>query len=163
VFDFGNEVSLDGIRLFSYGDGVHDPWHMYLQGAKALPGGGFTWVGSKVTSLIGQSSEGTEMHPKPMNQTFSFAPVTARRWRWVVLDCHRSKFAFPSHAMIAEIEFHESGSIPGVFMLNTGTQNQSLVTSSSGDGTPENPAWQSVDGLIRYKSFAYGYDAVMRR
>jgi hypothetical protein len=43
----------------------------------------------------------------------------------------------------------------GVFMLNDGTKERSLVVSSSGDGTPQNPAWQSVDGLVRYKSFAY--------
>ena len=64
--------------------------------------------------------------------------------------------------MIAEIEFHEAGNKQGVFMLNDGTQEQSLVVSSSGDGTPKNPAWQSVDGLVRYKDFAYGYDAVLK-
>ena len=162
VYDFGNIVTLNGIRLFSYGDGVHDAWHMYLQGAKSLPGGGFAWSGSKVTSFVGQASGGSEANPKPMNQSFSFAPVTAQRWRWVVLDCHPSPSVSHSHVMIAEIEFHEAGSVPGVYMLNMGTRDSSLVVSSSGDGTPNNPAWQSVDGLIRYKSFAYGYDAVLR-
>ena len=162
VYDFGSVVTLDGIRLFSYGDGVHDAWHMYLQGAKSLPGGGFAWSGSQVTSFVGQASGGSEAHPKPLNQTFSFAPVTAQRWRWVVLDCHPSQSVSRSHVMVAEIEFHEASSVPGVYMLNMGTRDNSLVVSSSGDGTPKNPAWQSVDGLIRYKSFEYGYDAVLR-
>jgi hypothetical protein len=47
-------------------------------------------------------------------------------------------------------------------MLNTGTQMKSVVQSSSGGGSPNNPAWQAVDGLIRYKTFAYGYDAVLK-
>ena len=97
-----------------------------------------------------------------LSQIFSFAPVAAQRFRWVVLDCHPSKLTKRSHAMIAEIEFHEAGNKQGVFMLNDGTKEQSLVVSSSGDGTPKNPAWQSVDGLVRYKDFAYGYDAVLK-
>ena len=105
------------MRLFSYGDGVHDAWHMYLQGAAALPGGGFAWTGANVTSLIGLASNGTESKPQPMSQTFGFAPVTAQRWRWVILDCHPSKLTKPrssrSHAMIAEVEFHEAGNKQG--------------------------------------------------
>ena len=64
--------------------------------------------------------------------------------------------------MIAEIEFHEAGSAKDVYILNNGTKEDSLVVSSSGDGTPENPAWQSVDGKVRYKSYAFGYDAVLQ-
>ena len=89
--------------------------------------------------------------------------MTAQRWRWVIEDCHPSPLTKASHAMIAEIQFHEVGSKKGVYMLNSGTKAQSLVVSSSGDGTAKNPAWQSVDGLIRYKSFAYGYDAVLQK
>ena len=56
VYDFDTNFA-DGIRLFSHGDGVHDPWHMYLQG-KGSGRRGFTWSGAKVTPLIGQASGG---------------------------------------------------------------------------------------------------------
>jgi hypothetical protein len=145
VFDFGRNMTLDGMRAHSYGDGVHDPWHMYLQGAKSLAGGGFAWAGSNITSwLIGKASNGSESKPVPMTQDFSFAaPMTAQRWRWVILDCHPSTLTKHSHAMIAEIEFHEVGSAKGVYVLNNGTEEDSLVVSSSGDGT------NTVDNLIQ--------------
>ena len=160
--DFGQEVTLDGLRLHSHGDAVHDPWHMYLQAAKALGNGGFAWAGDNVTAFAGKVSNGSEPHPSPITQDVSFAAVSGQRWRWVILDCHPSKLTARSHVMIAEVEFHEAGNKQGVFMLNTGTKEKSLVVSSSGDGTPQNPAWQAVDGLIRYKDFKYGYDAVLR-
>jgi hypothetical protein len=159
VYDFGRNVTLDGVRVYSYGDGVHDPNHMYVQGARPIAGG-FVWEGSNVNSFVGRASNGSESTPRPMMQHFSFAePATARHFRWVILDIHPSTVTKTSHAMISEIEFH----VEGGYIVNNGTKEESLVVSSSGDGTPENPAWQSVDGKVRYKSFAYGYDAVNRR
>ena len=124
--------------------------------------GGFAWGGASATAFAGKASNGSEPHPNPITQDFSFTPVSGQRWRWVILDCHPSKLTKRSHAMIAEVEFHEAGTKQGVFMINTGTQEKSLVVSSSGDGTPENPAWQAVDGAVRYQDFKYGYDAVLR-
>ena len=163
VYDFGRPVTLDGIKVYIYGDGVHDPQNMYLQGAQPLPGGGFAWGGSNASRFVGSASKGTEGKPVPMSEEFTISgAVTAQRWRWVIEDCHPSTLTKPpSHAMIAEIEFHSLGSEKRVYMLNNGTKARSLVVSSSGDGTAKNPAWQSVDGIIRYKSFAFGYDAVV--
>eukprot|EP01050_Picozoa_sp_SAG11_P004903 SAG11_NODE_326_length_10708_cov_6.937035_4_plen_1050_part_00 len=163
VYDFSRRVTLDGVKVYIYGDGVHDPRHMYLQGAQPASGGGFVWGGSSIRPFVGSASNGTEGKPVPMSEMFSFASVTAQRWRWVIEDCHPSSITTVSHAMIAEIEFHEAGNKKDVYMLNSGSKTNSLVVSSSGDGTAKNPAWQSVDGVVRYKSFAYGYDAVLRK
>ena len=161
ILDFGSPITLDGIRLCSYGDGVHDPRHMYLQAGTAVSGGGFAWDPKEVRALVGAFSNGTEAAPKPQTQQFAFAKATSRHWRWVVQDCWPSPLTKASHAMVAEVEFHRAGDHAGVFLLNSGTAASSLIASSSGDGTPKNPAWQAVDGIVRYKSFAYGYDAVL--
>ena len=167
VLDFGRSVTLDGFRAYVYGDGVHDPKNMFLQAAKGkgtvtgTGGGEYTWDGGPIAWFTGRASNGTEATPEPLTEDFYFLPAKAQHWRWVVLTCWPSSKTKASHAMISEVEFHEAGSAKGVFMLNSGTRGESIVASSSGDGTPENPAWQAVDGLVRYRSYTYGYDAVI--
>jgi hypothetical protein len=160
VFDFGLSMSIDGFRIFEYGDGVHDPWHMMLQQPLSTSAG-VSWSGaSTVATMVAQPSNGTEHTPRPNNQSFRFSPVNAQRLRWIIFDCRPNPKVTHSHVMIEEVEFHQSHSPDNVFLRNNGTEEQSIVSSSSGDGTPENNAWQAVDGRIRYKNYAYGWDAV---
>ena len=136
---------------------------MALQAATGTGGSksGWAWDGL-ATLFAGRLSNGTMQDPAHLMQTFTFPSARARYWRWIVLDCHWDQRTNRSHAMVEELEFHATGSNPSVYMLNSGTATKSLVDSSSGDGTAKNPDWQAVDGLIRYKSFLYGYDAVLK-
>ena len=43
---------------------------------------------------------------------------------------------------IGEIEFRQAAEPAGVYLQNNGTASYSIVTSSSGGETPENPAWK---------------------
>jgi hypothetical protein len=97
VYDFGRRVTLDGVKVYIYGDGVHDPRHMYLQGAQPLPGGGSAWGGSNnVRTFVGNASGGTEGKPVPMSKAFSFAAVTVGLGRIVALH-HRSSTLYRIH------------------------------------------------------------------
>ena len=167
VLDFGETVSLDGVKLSTHGDGLHDPKHMLFQAAVEPPSGSsvspgvYAWAGGQAQWLLGNASRGTPTAPTMHVQTFEFgAPVAGRWWRWVVLDCWLDNITTNTHsnAMVAEIEFHEHGK---GYRTNTGTKTSSLVVASesSGQGNAGNPMWQGVDGVVKYKTGVCGYDA----
>ena len=154
-FDLGSEVELDGFRLYGAGDNVHDVQSSFLQAAAP---------GSTPASYVWQpevaASFATRRGAK-LPQDFYFPGTKARIWRWVAtavspsINCPGESSC---QAQLAEVEFHEAGAKKGVFMLNQGSANHSLVFLSSGDGTPQNEAWKAVDGDLSYADFSAGWD-----
>lgn len=125
VFDFNRSVSLDGFRLYSSGDGVHDPSKFYLQAASADSAPGAVTWDSIVGHFVG--AKGTAAP-----QEFAFPATTARIWRWVITEVVPTALCSPDlHCQpdVAEVEFREAGSKN--FTVNSGTADDSLVISSS--------------------------------
>lgn len=152
VFDFGKSVSLDGFRLYSAGDSIHDITKHFLQAAtpSSTPGS-VTW-GKVAGQFVGQKSTKAP-------QDFTFPPMAARVWRWAVTDVVSSGLCPGAHcqADVAEVEFRHAGN--KTFTANTGTANNSLVISSSGASSTENLAWKAVDGVLLYSDYKEGWDA----
>lgn len=164
VLDFGRQVTLDGLRLYSHGDSIHDVSDHFFQ--PATPGSStnpkaITWA-AVVGMFEGAAGEGVNTP-----QDFGFPAAAARVWRWVVTGVHPSTKCPGGQCQpdVAELEFHEAGNKPGVMMLNTGTANRSLVltavdfNSNAGGQTPANPAWKAVDGKLLYADYSEGWDA----
>jgi hypothetical protein len=164
VLDFGRQVTLDGLRLYSHGDSIHDVSDHFFQ--PATPGSStnpkaITWA-AMVGMFEGAAGEGVNTP-----QDFGFPAAAARVWRWVVTGVHPSTKCPGGQCQpdVAELEFHEAGNKPGVMMLNTGTANRSLVltavdfNSNAGGQTPANPAWKAVDGKLLYADYSEGWDA----
>jgi hypothetical protein len=88
VFDFGRDVSLDGIRLYSHGDGIHDVVSHYFQAAMpgTYPANAATGTaisnGAKWGAVVGQFT-GSIGSAAPQDFHFD-AKATARVWRWGV-------------------------------------------------------------------------------
>ena len=137
VFDFGAPRTLDGFRFFGVGDGTHD---VKVHSLHVLRSDG-QWESLGVF-------QGTKGSRAP--QPYSFKqPYTGQKFRWLINS------TFPSAATvckwtgmggcqpdIGEIEFHQAAEPAGVYLQNNGTASHSVVTSSSGGETPENPAWK---------------------
>jgi hypothetical protein len=103
------------MKLYTYGDGLHEPNHMVLEAAKTTNNGaGWSWDGAAAVPLLGRLSNGTASHPAHLIQQYTFPAATARYWRWVILDCHWDHETNRSHAMVEELEFHLFGSDPAV-------------------------------------------------
>lgn len=154
VFDFQRSVTLDGFRLYSHGDGVHDITKHYLQAASmgSTPGG-ISWA-----AVVGRFT-GKKSVTQPQEYTFK-PSSTARIWRWVITDVVSSSLCPLPHCQpnVAEVEFREAGK---AFAVNAGTAKSSLVIGSSGGDTPENPGWKAVDGKLIYVDYKEGWDAGM--
>ena len=164
VFDFGRQVTLDGLRLYSHGDAIHDVSNHFFQ--PAAPGSSvdpkaITWAAVAGT-FTGAAGDGVGTP-----QDFAFPAAAARVWRWVVTGVHPSANCPGGECQpnVAELEFHEAGNNRGVMMLNAGTANRSLVltaldfNANAGGLTPANPAWKAVDGKLLYADYSEGWDA----
>jgi hypothetical protein len=161
VLDFGRLVTLDGFRLYSHGDGIHDTISHYLQSAKKSGSTGS--LGNTSWGKVVGRFQGAAGSSAP--QDFVFPATTAREWRWVVtgvVPSHMCPTQFAGkHCQpnVAEIMFHEKGADRSVYMLNTGTGKSSIVIDSSGGYTAENQPWEAVDGVLLYEDWKYGWDA----
>jgi hypothetical protein len=154
--DFGHNVSLDGVRLYSAGDKVHDVTESFLQAAT---------LNSEPTSIV-WSKIASRFHTVPGTKLpqEAFFPVTkARIWRWVTTNIVHTKLCQPvsTHCQpnVAEIEFHKAGAARTTWMRNNDTASNSLVIDSSGGNDSQNGAWAAMDGLLIYQDFKYGWDA----
>jgi hypothetical protein len=158
VLDFNWVVELDGFRLYSAGDKVHDVTKSFLQSATlaSVEPGSIVWgkVASHFVTAVGTK----------LPQAFSFPATKARFWRWVATDVVHAGIAecgsgASSHCQpnVAEIEFHEAGSPKSVWMLNNGTAAKSIDIADSGENDAENNAWQAVDGKLTYENAGPGH------
>jgi hypothetical protein len=105
VFDFGQAVHLDGFRVYSHGDGVHDVSSHYMESRAGSDG---KWA--KLGTYGG-------VNGSALPQEFIFDPTLSQSWRWVITATFSSAAATTScgwtgtggcQANIAEIEFHEA-------------------------------------------------------
>ena len=152
ILDFGKTVHLDGFRLYSHGDNIHDATRHFLQAAtvNSTPDA-ITWAGA----AVGQHGEfrGSPTKGVGTPQSYSFGATSARIWRWVITDVVISgQCGSRCQPDVAEIEFRHVGNKD--FTTNNGTHNQSLILNSTdfklnaGGGTAANPAWKAVDGKL---------------
>jgi hypothetical protein len=114
VLDFGREVTLDGIRLYSHGDSIHDVSNHFFQPASrnSTNPATITW-GRVVGEFTGAIGKGVDSP-----QDFAFVATTARVWRWVVTGVHPSSNCAEFEGSqcqpdVAELEFHEAANKPG--------------------------------------------------